>query len=230
MPRLFPGGTYMVPDAPDFNWESLEHASGLSFTAPQRAALIAAMHRYLRHLTFQRTGVRMKDVKQQCERIHKHADALVQLLSLHTKNAPSDEDQINLHQAIFSFFPYDIDSNTYVRLLIHLDLGAKKALIRLGEEGQPGRQDKEGLDVAIRAWHAIYLDAGGSGLGCTRSGGSSYTKGPFLDLIDEAFQQIITKFSESPIKDDKPPSRDALAQRILAALKQPRAPQDRDEK
>jgi hypothetical protein len=104
------------------------------------------------------------------------------------------------------------------------------ALRQLSKEGKPGRQDKEELDAMIRAWHTIYLDAGGSGLGCIRSGGSSHAKGPFLDLIDEAFKQVITSFPQSPIKDDKPPSRDALAQRIVAALRQLRPQQDKDEK
>jgi hypothetical protein len=221
----------MVPDPPDFNWESLEHASSLTFTEPQRTILIDTMHRYLRYLTFQSTTVPIKDIKQRCERIHKHARALSNLLMLHPTNDSRDNDrQINFHQAVFRLFPYDIDSNTYVRLLMYLDLGAKKALIRIGKEGQPGRQDKEGLDVTIRAWHAIYLEAGGSGLGCTRSGGSKKARGPFLDLINEAFRQGIRSAPDSPLQGDIPPSPDALAQRILFALKQPQKGNLRDEK
>jgi hypothetical protein len=36
MPRTFFAGSCMVPDPPDFNWQSLEHASGLTFTETQR--------------------------------------------------------------------------------------------------------------------------------------------------------------------------------------------------
>jgi hypothetical protein len=81
MPRSFFGGSYMVPDAPNFNWESLESASGLNFTETQRAVLVDAMHRYLRYLTAQRTAVQIKDVKHRCEGILKHARALEDLLS-----------------------------------------------------------------------------------------------------------------------------------------------------
>jgi hypothetical protein len=224
MPRTFFGGTFMIPDPPAFNWEPLESASGLTFTESQRTRLIDTMHRYLRHLTIERATVHMKDVKQQCDRIYKHAYALRQLLSLHIKNAPSDEYQISLHYAVFSLFPHDINSNTYVRLLLDLEFCAQKALIGLRKQGQRGRQDKEGLDVTIRAWHILYLEAGGSGLGCTRSGGSNKARGPFLDFIDTAFQQVITNTPNTPLKDDIPPTRDALAQRILFALRRPQAP------
>jgi hypothetical protein len=224
MPRSFFGGSYMVPDAPNFNWESLESASGLNFTETQRAILVEAMHHYLRYLTAQHTAAQMKDVKHRCEGILKHTRALEDLLRLNIKNVPSDDYEINLNQAVFSLFPINIDRNTYTRLLIQLRLGATMALTRLHKEGLPGRPDKEGLDVTIRAWHAVYLEAGGSGLGCTRSGGSKKAKGPFLDLINEAFHQVIASSPHSPVKDDKPPTKDALAQRILAALKQPVPP------
>jgi hypothetical protein len=227
MPRTFFGGTYMVPDPPDFNWEPLERASGLTFTEPQRDRLIDAMHRYLRQLTLQRVMVPTKDVKQQCERIYKQAYTLRQLLSLRLKNAPSDEYQINLQQAVFSLFPYPVDRDAYVHALIELEVGAKQALRSLREQGQPGRQDKEGLDVMIRAWQAVYREAGGIGSGCTRSGGAdnkAKARGPFLDLLHVAFQQILAQAPHSPLKDDIPPTRDALAQRILSALRPPRTP------
>jgi hypothetical protein len=230
MPRNFFGGTYMVPDPPDFNWESLERASGLTFTEPQRDRLIGAMDRYLRHLTLQRVMVPTKDVKQLCERIAKQARALRQLLSVHLKNAPSDEYQINLHQATFSLFPYNINDEIYRHALMELEFGAKRALKTLREQGQPGRQDKEGLDVTIRAWHAVYRDAGGIGFGCTRSGYARKAQGPFLDLMDTALQQVIDTTPDTPLAADKPPSRDALAQRILSALKRPQTPQVRDGK
>jgi hypothetical protein len=221
MPRSLFGGSYLVPDPPDFNWEALENASGLTFTQPQRAVLVAAMHRYLRNLREERTSARPKDVKHRCDRIHKHARALVNLLSLHVKNAPSDDYEINLNQAVFSLFPLNIDRDLYIRLLIQLDLGARVALRRLREEGQPGRQDKECLEAIIRAWHVVYKQAGGKATGYTRSGSASKATGPSLDLIDLALQQVVTRSPDSPIKDDIPPTRDALAQRIRAALKRP---------
>jgi hypothetical protein len=48
--------------------------------------------------------------------------------------------------------------------------------------------------------------------------------------MDEAFQQVITNSPETPLKDDIPPTKDALAQRILFTLRQPHQPQDKDEK
>jgi hypothetical protein len=140
---------------------------------------------------------------------------------LRLKNAPSDEYQINLRQATFSLFPRHIDDEIYIHALIELEAGAKQALRSLREQGQPGRQDKEGLDVTIRAWHAVYREAGGSEPGCTRSGGANKARGPFLDLLDAAFQQILAQAPQSPLKDDLPPTRDALAQRILLALRRP---------
>jgi hypothetical protein len=223
MPRTNLGGTYMVPEIPDFNWESLERASGLTFTEPQRRAFAAAMHKYLRCLTTQRQAVQIKDVKHHCKKILKHAEALIDLLSLHIKNAPSDEDQINFHQAVFSVFPPHIDSSSYLRLIIQLRIGATVALQNLSKKGRPGRQDKEALDVTIHACHAIYVAAGGQGFGCTRSGGSGTAKGPFLALIHEALRQIRRSSPDNPAEDDIPESKNALAQRILIALKQPEA-------
>jgi hypothetical protein len=135
MPRSNLGGSFMVPDPPHFDWELLESTSGLTFTEPQRAKLAVEMHFLLRRLTTQHATAPIKDVKNHCERIYKHAKALVDLLLLHLKNAPSDDYQINLHQAVFGLFPTNIDRDIYVRLLIHLRIGAKVALTRLRAEG-----------------------------------------------------------------------------------------------
>jgi hypothetical protein len=230
MPRVLLGGTYMVPEPPQFNWESLESVSGLAFTEEQRTAFVAAMHRYIRYLTLQSTAVQIKDIRHQCKEIFKHANALADLLSIHTKNTPRNKDPITFHQNVFSLFPTDFDSRTYLRAMIQLRLGAKIALQKLSKKGKPGRQDKEGLDVTIRACYAIYLAAGGSGSGCTRSGSSGRAKGPFLDLIAEALGQLQESSEGNLVIDDIPHTKNALAQRILVALKQSMPPPERDEK
>jgi hypothetical protein len=222
MPGSFFAGSCNPPDPPDFHWERLERASGLTFTESQRTALVGTMHRYLRYLEMQRAAAETKDVRRRLEGIHRHASALVDLLRLHIKNAPSDDYEINLNQAVWGSLDINIDPNIYIRLLIQLRLAGTKALTRLREEGQPGREDKTALDTTIRAWHDVYTQAGGVGRGCTRSGGSSQAKGPFLDLIDGAFQQLLASQRDSPLQHDIPPNRDALAQRILIALKRRR--------
>jgi hypothetical protein len=221
MPRTFFGGTYMVPDPPEFNWEPLERAAGLTFTEPQRAELIRAMHYYIGRLTSQSVAATTKDVKQRCERIYTRTRALRQALSFSPKLASNAEYQHNLQFAVCSQFPETIDFDAYIHALVRLEGGAKLALRRVREQGQTGRQDKEHLDDMVRAWHAVYRDAGGSGLGYTRSGGAKKAQGPFLDLVDTALQQVIATTPNTPLKADMPPNRDALAQRIRAALKRP---------
>lgn len=235
MPRpLLVNGAYMMPDPPDFNWERLERASGLTFTESQRDRLIYAMHRCLGRLTGQSVAARTKDVKRKLERIAKQAHALRQTLSYRLTNGPSDDYQINLHYAAFSLFPHYIDENVCIHQLLALEVGAKQALRSLREQGQRGRQDKEELDVMIRAWHAVYREAGGPGLGCTRSGyakeDAKKARGPFLDLVYTACQQALAQAPYRTLSGDLPPTRDALAQRILLALRPPRTPSARDEK
>jgi hypothetical protein len=142
MPRFFFAGSCMAPSPPAFNWELLERAAALTFTEPQRMALIKAIDRYLTDLATQHAAVPLKAVKQRCESIYKHTHTLINLLSLDQKNAPSaGYDELNLHQAVFGMFPFDIDRMTYIRQLIHLRIGAQKALTRLRNEGQRGRHD-----------------------------------------------------------------------------------------
>ena len=51
MPRSHLGGSYMVPDPLDFDWEVLEGATGLPFTEAQRTAFVSELHRLQRCLT-----------------------------------------------------------------------------------------------------------------------------------------------------------------------------------
>jgi hypothetical protein len=177
------------------------------------------MHRYQRSLVAQRATAHTKDVKHRCELIYKHASTLVNLLMLHPKSEPSDNDEINLIQAVFGLFPMNIDRDIYIRQLIQLRIGAQKVLIRLRKEGQPGRPSEEALRYLIRTWHAIYLQAGGPDPGCTRSRGSSLAKGQLLDLIYAALQQVKTGPQGKMVREDIPSNRDALARLILDELK-----------
>jgi hypothetical protein len=237
MPRTRFARTYMVPEIPHFNWESLESASGLTFTEHQRTALMTSMHDYLCYLIEECTPIQIKDVRHQHQEILKHAKALVDLLGIRTKNTPhdndrvpSDEDHLNFHHAVFSHYPPSFDSRSYLRVMIQLRLNTEIAIQNVSKEGKPGRQDKGGLDTLIRAWHRVYREAGGDGDGCTRSGSSRTAKGPFLDLIDEALGQLETHDTDSRVESDIPDTKYALAQRILAALKKSRRlPQARDE-
>jgi hypothetical protein len=237
MPRVNLGGPYTPPDPPEFNWESLESASELTFTEQQRMDFVAAMYRYLRYLKVQDMAAEIKDVRYHCKKILKHASALVDLLSERTKNAPSHDDnppsaddQLSFHHNVFSQFPSGFERKSYLRVMIQLRLVAISALQKLSKEGKPGRQDKEGLDVTIRACHSVYREAGGSGFGCIRSGSSGTAKGPFLVLMEEAKKQLNGSPAGNLVIDDFPRTRNALAQRILVALKQSMPPPDRDKK
>jgi hypothetical protein len=232
MPRYPFTSVFNVPELPDLSWEPLESASELTFTEPQRAKLLAALNRYLEHLARQEATALMRDVIRQIRKFPKPAETLAELLRLHLSNAPSDERQMNRQTAVLGeIFPFDlVDPQTLARVLSQLALNARLALERLHEESERGRPRKDVLRVMIQAWHAIYIQAGGSGPGCTRSGGSSKAKGPLLDLIDGAFQQVRTSLQGSLPAEAMPPTRDALAQRILAALRQPHEATIRDEK
>jgi hypothetical protein len=73
----------------------------------------------------------------------------------------------------------------------------------------------------IRQWHAVYIEAGGSGKGCTRSGGAKQSKGPLLDMIDAALGFVRRSPQVHLPKEAFSMSRDALAQQILKALRTP---------
>jgi hypothetical protein len=75
MPRYPFSVSYMAPEIRDFTWEPLESASALTFTDPQRAALVIAMNRYLVCRAEQYATPNMKVVKDRYKRIHKHASA-----------------------------------------------------------------------------------------------------------------------------------------------------------
>jgi hypothetical protein len=207
-----------------FRWKPLERASGLVFTNPQRLALVEALYHYIIYLDNRRVTPRTNDVTHRLEGIYHHADALFQLFSLHLKNEPRDDYEFNLMEAVFGELSDHVDRKTCLRLLSELRIQTRKALTRIRERARPGREGKSPLDGMIRTWHAVYQQAGGRGRGCTRSGGASQANGPFLDLIDAVFTQVIKSEKFPSLQDAIPPTRDALAQRIIAALKPQRGP------
>src|SRR5687768_18526670 len=118
MPRLESSVVYNSPEVHDFAWDLLECASGLRFAEPQRSMLIRAMNRYLQCLAEQHSMPPMKAVKNQCERIQKHAKVLAHLLLLHLTNDSHDNDrQQNLQNAVLDRFPLSCDPESLARQL-----------------------------------------------------------------------------------------------------------------
>jgi hypothetical protein len=231
MPRHPFPTSYQAPHIPDLNWTPLESVSGLTFTDPQRAALVKAMNDYLTCLAEVYAVPTMRAVRKRCEDIHKHASALAPLLRLHLTNDTRDnEAQITLLQAVFGLFPIHQDRNSLSREITYLARNTAEVLKGLCRAGQPGRQRQEELRRMIRAWHVVYREAGGTGLGCWWSVNSSQHEGPFLELLDAALLQAeMASRGGLPAKKVHG-SRHGLAQMILKVVRQPRKSPTQDKK
>jgi hypothetical protein len=202
---------YMPQGPPDLRWNRLEGASELNFSKSQRTALADSMSRFLYVCEAQRVTARTKPVKRHLTSIEKHTRTLLKLLSPYGKNGPTDTEETNVRHAVFGLFSSDFDRDALIRHLIKLRTDALNAL----KDGAPGPDRDEALDAMIREWHGVWRQAGGKGRGCTRSGASSTAKGPFLELLHVALQGQTNRVPESLIQ----PNRHALAQRIIAVVK-----------
>jgi hypothetical protein len=226
MPKRVFAGSSSLPELPDLNWACLERCSGLRFTAPQRERLLNTLNRYLENLSWYHQTPEMRDVTRKIQTLQTCLADLQREMLLHL---PSDlsGDQVNAQENLQSAvlgetFPFErVDPTTFTDVLIEFNLNAQKALKRLPKEPADGRTPHNGLRAMIRAWHAIYIEAGGSGKGCTRSGGAKEpkSKGPLLDLIDAALRFARRSPQVRLPEEAFPMSRDALAQQIIKALR-----------
>jgi hypothetical protein len=221
----FAGGS-SLPELHDLNWTCLEHCAGLRFTAPQRERLLKALNHYLENLSWYYQTPETRDVTR---KIHTLQTALAALQREVLRHLPSDlsGDQMNaqdhLHSAVLGeTFPFElVDPSTFIHVLIAWNLKAQQVLKRLPKEPADGRTPHHGLCAMIRAWHAVYLEAGGKGKGCTRSGGAKEptSKGPLLDVIDAALECARNSPQVRLPREAFSMSRDALAQQVLKALR-----------
>jgi hypothetical protein len=213
------GASYNVPEMPDLDWTVLESVSALSFTEAQRITLITALNRHLINRTEYHATSTMKAVQRRLAQIHTHATVLERLLRLRPSDKSSIDEQMNLLQAVFGLFPIHMDRRTIAQQLTVLTRNTEVALNELRQEGQRGRPRQEGLRVLIDAWHTVYREAGGRGVGCSWSVDSSEFQGPFLDLLYVAREQVTDAFGEAFSLKMFPRSKDALAQMILKTIR-----------
>ena len=219
MPKYPFGANYNVPEIPDLDWVILESVSALSFTEPQRMALIAHLHRYLINLAEHHATSSMKAVQRRLAKIHTHATVLRELVLLHPTNQSSIDEESNLLQAVFGSMPIFIDRTILVRQLTILSKNAEAVLKDLRGEGQSGAPLQEGLRVMITKWHTVYQQAGGQGVGCGWAEDSSEYQGLFLDLVYVALRQVADTFGNAPFLKRLPRSKDGLAQTILKTIR-----------
>jgi hypothetical protein len=226
MPKRVFAGSHSLPEFHDLNWACLEHCSGLRFTAPQRERLLNTLNRHLENLTWYHQTPETKDVTRKIQKLETRLADLKSELLLHLTSDLSGE-QIDAREQMQSAvlgetFPFElVDPEAFIRVLIEFHLKAQMALNRLPKEPADGRTTHEGLRAMIRQWHAVYIEAGGSGKGCTRSGGAKQSKGPLLDMIDAALGFVRRSPQVHLPKEAFSMSRDALAQQILKALRTP---------
>jgi hypothetical protein len=225
--RAFSGGD-SPPELHDLNWACLEHCAGLQFTAPQRERLLKALNRYLENLSWYHQTPETRDVTRKIQTFQTALAALRREVLLHLTSDLSGDQmnaQDNLHSAVLGeTFPFElVDPTTFTHVLTEWNLKAQMVLKRLPKEPADGRTPHNGLRAMIRAWHAVYLEAGGQGKGCTRSGGAKEpkSKGPLLDLIHTALEFARRSPQVRLPQEAFFMTPDALAQQIIKALRTP---------
>jgi hypothetical protein len=226
MPKRPFSGSSSLPELHDLNWACLERCAGLRFTAPQRERLLKALNRYLENLSWYHQTPETRDVTRKIQTLQTALADLQREVLLHLTSDLSGDQlnaQDNLHSAVLGeTFPFElVDPTTFTYVLTEWNLNAQKRLKDLPKEPADGRTPHNGLRAMIRAWHAVYLEAGGSGKGCTRSGGAKElkSKGPLLDLIAAAIGFARRSPQVRLPEEAFSMTRDALAQQIIKALR-----------
>jgi hypothetical protein len=192
------------------DWVELEAASKLSFTEPQRATLLAALNRFLEQVGYQYHRPSAKAVQRQLQTIERHARGLAAALG----------DASELGQAAtYEALPSSVtDPAALIRLLHDLSLCARAAKESL--RGKAGRPPNEALPTLIRAWHAVYLDAGGTGRGCgwNELCDPPQFTGPLLALLEMGLHQAACPLGDTPLAQTIRIPRNTLAQAIKDAF------------
>jgi hypothetical protein len=133
-------------------------------------------------------------------------------------------------------FKWDLNMDLLTRLredLYGLSLRGQAILKEMSALHEPGRPERWALPTLIRAWHAVYIGAGGRGLGCYRyaahkRAGEQYG-GRFLELLNIALRHAaaIIAWQERQAQQHGPSSvshakqRQAL-QQLLSSVRVPR--------
>ncbi len=225
--------TFNAPEILALDWAELEIQSGLTFSDAQRQTLLVALNHYLSEITYTHVRPAIKTVKRQLQEIEQFASALVPLLDKPqvTGLCPDQIEQaFALYEAILhECFPFEhVDPPTFVRTLVSLAQGASKALAKIRSVNLRGRPPRVGLRTLISAWHRVYQDIGGSGIGAYWFEDASQHEGPLLELLDGALRQAAMQVQTLPT-DVIRPSRNELGQVIIRTLGARRAARRTDE-
>jgi len=203
-------GTYMAPgELSSLDWLSIEKIAGVTFTEPQRKTLLAALNTYLARFSLQQQLSHIKDLKLHLKKIKTHARTLRSLLGDGSGTAQT---------ALFHTFPWDMAEPLALnRLLGEWALRAERYEGELS--GKAGRPENLILAPLIRAWFAVYQEAGGK-RGCYWHTHAKKYRGRFLDLLETAFLQASAQLCAPTVKQLSPirVPRAGLAQAILASI------------
>ena len=203
-------GAYMGDDGlSSLDWSSLEKIAGVTFTEPQRKTLLDALNRYLAGFFFQQQAPRIKALKAHLAKIETHARALRSLLA----------DSSTMAQTVlFRILPSDVaDPAAFIWVIG--ELGFKATAAKKELSGTPGRPENTSIAALIRAWLAVYREAGG-GTVCYWDHYKKKYIGRFLDLLEVAFSQANAQLSSPTVKRPAviPVTRGGLAQAIEASI------------
>jgi hypothetical protein len=234
MANFYPfAGSFNVPELSSLDWPRLEGVCRLTFTAEQRDAMLAELNSYISDAVWQHFSPPMKAVQRRLGRIESLTRKLVALISTppSTERSPQggyippEERDFALYQAVlFELGVCDpTDPARRQEILWELIFGAKAGRERLRTQSRRGRHPRVGLRRMIRRWHAVYKMAGGVEVGCFWSASTSQYEGPFLDLVDGTFDQVVTdhraEFPKNFTLESLRPSRDGLAQMIVEQIR-----------
>jgi hypothetical protein len=150
-------GTQMVSELSqaDFNWTCLQKLAKLTFSNCHRQTLLAHFNTFLTDFAREQGSPHEEDVRELLEGYKMSAGALARLM---WNRSAAGETALS-----YAFIHYLGDLASLRHTLTVVARDASETLKAL--PGKAGRPKKKALHDLIRAWHAIYLEAGGTGLG-----------------------------------------------------------------
>ncbi len=209
-------GSQMVSELyhADFNWRRLQRLAKLTLTESQQETLLTHFNTFLMDLAREQSSPHEEDVRRLLEGYAKSAHALA--LLMRDKSA-AGETALSL---ALIHYPGDFASFRHAISVVASD--ASYALESLPRKA--GKPRKKALSDFICAWHAIYREAGGTGLGCSWSEAKGKFEGKFLFLVYLALKQGAKALTsrKDPLGLQIRRSRGGLAQAIKKALKRRR--------
>jgi hypothetical protein len=201
----------------DFNWTHLQKLAKLTFSNCHQETLLAHFNRFLEDLAREQGSPGEEEVRRLLEGYATSAGDLARLMWDRSAAGETALGYATIH------YLGDLASLRHTLTVIARDASETlKALPR-----KAGRPKQKALHDLIRAWHGIYLEAGGTGPGCSWSDTKGKFVGKFLFLLHLACRQaaqVLTR-RNAPIAQVICRScrkRNALALSIKKALKERR--------